>query len=233
MDWPNFLRGIFCSFLPKQFWGSWRPSSTVDFTRSAFVSGLFESAICASLLIQGYVHFLVIRTHQMQAAAQANEGTQLYFLVMLTIEYMFHPLSLIAVYLVGEGILRSWAAFFTDEVIPSLPIKLFGLVQDRRKALKQKAALGPPLPDLLERVQGQGCDLKIASHIPKDGWRASITVGIEGEFTKSRELKPVMAIEGLFIYFAGCDRGALSGDYTATIHQARPRRLMSAGLRTE
>lgn len=216
MDWPNFLRGIFCSFLPKQFWGSWRPSSTVDFTRSAFVSGLFESAICASLLIQGYVHFLVIRTHQMQAAAQANEGTQLYFLVMLTIEYMFHPLSLIAVYLVGEGMLRSWAAFFTDEVIPSLPIKLFGLVQDRRKALKQKAALGPPLPDLLERVQGQGCDLKIASHIPKDGWRASITVGIEGEFyeiTRTetgdgdrrfvyllRRLRPGSVIRGLYRY---------------------------------
>ena len=118
----------------------------------------------------------------MQAAAQANEGTQLYFLVMLNIAYMFHPFSLIAFYLVGEGILRSWAAFFTDEVIPSFPIKILVLMHDRRKSQRQRASLGPSVSDLLERVQGQEYELRISSQSPKDGWRVSVTVSIDGEF---------------------------------------------------
>jgi hypothetical protein len=182
VNWLNFLCGIFYSYLPKELWGSWRPSSTVDFEHSALVSGLLERALSLTLLIQGYVHFLVIRTHQMQSVAQANEGTELYFMWILSVEYLFHPLSLIAIYLVAEGIVRSWAVFFTDEVIPSFPVKLFILIADWRKTQRQKASVGPPLPDLFERVQRQGYELQISSQLPKDGWRASLTVSVDGEF---------------------------------------------------
>lgn len=182
MDWPNFFRGIFYSLLPKKLWGSWCPSSTVDFTQSALASGLLETAICVFLLIQGYIHFLFVRTHQMQAAAEANEGTQLYFMVIVSIEYVFHPLSLICIYLVGEGLLRSWAAFFTDEVLPSFPIKLVVVIRDRRNEKKQRALLGPPIADLFEPVHREAYELRIASQSPKEGWRTSITIAINSEF---------------------------------------------------
>ena len=182
MDWPNFFRGIFYSFLPKACWRGWRPSSTVDFVRSALVSALLECALSLCLLIVGYVHFLVIRTHQLQAASDANEGTQLYLLVLLSFEYVLHPLSLIAIYVAAEGALRSWAAFFTDEVIPSLPMKVVVLIQDRVKAKKQEASTGPDVPDLFERGEDEAFDLRISAQRPKDGWRVSITVAVEDEF---------------------------------------------------
>jgi hypothetical protein len=188
VDWPNFLRGILYSFLPKQLWGSWRPSSTVDFARSALVSGLLESTFALFLLIEGYVHFLLMRIRQMQAMAQANEGTQLHFLVILSFEFIFHPFSLIAIYLVLEGSLRSWAAFFTDEVIPSFPIKLVVMMQERRSVRKQEASLGPPLPDRFVRIQEQ--ELQIASQRPKGGWRISITVAINEEFYEIIRVEP-------------------------------------------
>lgn len=182
MDWPNFFRGIFYSFLPQELWGSWRPSSTVDFTHSALASGLLEFVAPLYLLILGYVHFLFVRTHELAAGASANEGTQLYLLVLLSLEYVFHPLSLLAIYLCGEGALRVWAAFFTEEIIPSFPIKLIVFLRDRRKEKKEKASLGPPLPDLFERVLGGDHELRITSQSSKDGWRTSVTVAIEGEF---------------------------------------------------
>ncbi len=182
MNWPNFFRGIFYSFLPKAYWRGWRPSSTVDFVRSALVSGLLECAISACLLTLGYLHFLAVRTHQLQAASNANEGTQLYFLVLLSFEYIFHPLALITIFLTAEGALRSWSAFFTDEVIPSLPIRLVVLIQDYREAKRKSESLGPDIPDLLERLAGEPVDLRVSAQKHKDGWRVSIAVAVEEEF---------------------------------------------------
>jgi hypothetical protein len=182
VNWPNFFRGIFYSFLPKVYWRGWRPSSTVDLVRSALVSGLLECAISACLLILGYLHFLTVRTHQLQAASNANEGTQLYFLVLLSFEYTFHPLAMITIFLTAEGALRSWSAFFSDEVMPSLPIRLVVLIQDHLEAKRKRESLGPDIPDLFERVAGEPVDLRVSAQKPKDGWRVSIAVAVEEEF---------------------------------------------------
>jgi hypothetical protein len=182
VDWLNFIRGIPYSFLPKTYWGSWRPSSTADFTQSAIVSGAIEFALCVYLLFRGYLHFLFVRTHQLQAGATANEGTQLYFLALLSLEYAFHPFSLFCIYLSCEGALRMWAAFFTDEVIPSLPLRLIVFAQNRWKARREKEADRLELPDMFNRVEGENYEVHISSQRPKDGWRVSVTVIIEGEF---------------------------------------------------
>jgi hypothetical protein len=182
VDWRNFFRGIFFSLLPKDYWQSWRPSSTVDFARSAVVSGLLECVGFLYLLVHGYFYFLAVRTHQLSGIEHTNEGTQLYWLVLLTFEYAFHPLSLLAICLAGEGALRSWAAFFTKEIVPSFPIKLAALGQDWLKARRGDKAVGPDIPDLFERPNGVEHDLRISAQRPKDGWRASITVDVAGEF---------------------------------------------------
>ncbi|MGO9086212.1 MAG: hypothetical protein ACLQBK_13380 [Candidatus Sulfotelmatobacter sp.] len=128
------------------------------------------------------MHFIIIRTHQLQAASDANEGTQLYLLVLLSLEYAVHPLSLIGIYLAGEGAFRSWAAFFTDEVLPSLPITVVVFIRDRVTARKQEASIGPDVPDLFERGEGEAFGLRICAQRPKDGWRVSVTVAVEEEF---------------------------------------------------
>ena len=200
MDWRNFFEGIFYSLLPRDYWRSWRPSSTVHFARSAIASGLIECGGFLYLLVYGYFHFLAVRTHQLQAVEGANEGTQLYFFSVLTVEYVFHPLSLLAICLSGEGALRSWAAFFMDEIVPSLPIKLAALTQAWLKVRRLEKSIGPEIPDLFERPTGMEYDIQIFAQRPKDGWRVSITVAVDDEY---HEIVRVETNEGprCFIYF--------------------------------
>ena len=124
--WPRglaefFFRGIFFSLLPKEYWRSWRPSSTVDLARSAMASGLVGVRRLSISSGTRLFHFIAVRTQQLQAVDHTNEGTQLYWLVLLTFEYLVHPLSLVALCLAGEGALRLWAAYFTDEIIHRFP----------------------------------------------------------------------------------------------------------------
>lgn len=182
MDWPNFFRGILYSALPKSYWRSWLPSSTADFERSAIVSGLLECTVGFFLLILGYWHFLIVRTHQLQSVSGTNEGSQLYVMAVLTIEFAFHPSALLALCLAGEGALRAWAAFFTDEVVPSIPLRLIAFLQDRRRATRREESLGPELVDLVERYPDEEDCLRIFSTRPKEGWRPSISVAVQGEF---------------------------------------------------
>jgi hypothetical protein len=182
VDWPNFFLGILYSFLPRAYWGGWRPSSTVDFARSALVSGLVECVGSLYFLIDGYLHFLVVRTQQMSAVSDANEGTQFYLLAVLTFEYALHPLSLIGLCLAGEGAFRAWIAFFTDEATPSFLLRVAALVQHRRETKRREAALGPEIPDLFERIGDEGSELRISAQRPKEGWRRSMAVAVEDEF---------------------------------------------------
>jgi hypothetical protein len=182
VDWPNFFRGIYYSYLPKPYWRSWRPSSTVDFAQSTVVSGLLECAVALVLLAAAFWHFLLVRAHQLRPAAETNAGTQLYLLAILSVEYVFHPLSLVGLYFAGEGALRAWAAYFTDEILPSVPFRLAALLQSRRADKKRRAALGPALPDLVEQIGDTGADMRIFCQTPKEGWRPSITVAVEDEF---------------------------------------------------
>lgn len=182
MDWRNFFRGIFFSLLPKDYWRSWRPSSTVDFARSAVASGLLEFSGFLYLSVHGYFHFLAVRAQQLRSVEHTNEGTQLYGFVLLTFEYIFHPLSLISISLAGEGALRAWAAFFTDEILPSFPIKFAALAQVWLKARQREKTRGPAIPDLFERSHGVDHDIRICAQRPKQDWRASITVNVAGEF---------------------------------------------------
>jgi len=182
MHWPNFFRGIFYSLLPRAYWGKWRPSSTVDFARSAIASGLLECFGLLYVLIVGYVHFLVMRTRQMQGAANSNEGTQLYLLAILTLEYAIHPLTLVGLCLVGDGALRAWTAFFAEEIVPSFPIKLAEWLQCAIQRRKRRRLQGPPIPDVVEFLSGEEGALHIASQNPKEGWRVSSAVAIAEDF---------------------------------------------------
>jgi hypothetical protein len=181
MDVLNFVYGIFYSFLPKPYWRRWRPSSTVDLVRSAILSGLMEFGVCLYLLVLGFCHFLLIRAQQLQGAADANAGTQMYFTALLAVEYVFHPLSMLGIVLAGEGALRMWAAYFTDEVVPSFLPRLFLLIEERRAAQKKEASFGPDIPDVFENIPGEASELRIYSQRPKDGWRPAITVAVQGE----------------------------------------------------
>jgi hypothetical protein len=189
VDWPNFFAGIAYSAVPKAWRRSWRPSSTVDFRHSAVFSGLLELAISLCLLALGYFRFLVIRSEQLRAAAGANQGTQLYFFVLVSIEYIFRPVSIILIGFVLDGAIRSWAAFFTDEIVPCLPLGLVAAIRKWTETRQQAKLLESAEPDLVEGIEEAGCALRICSQYPKDGWRIPVTIALEDKLYEIAEVK--------------------------------------------
>ncbi len=121
----NFASDIFYSFLPKRRWKGQFPSSN-----AAMLSGIIESGLCAWLLLYRYLHFFPFHAQQLVrlshgSISHANQGTQLYFGLVLSVQYLlFEPISLLLLYLTGEGLVRALAALATEEIIPSLPFKL-------------------------------------------------------------------------------------------------------------
>jgi|HubBroStandDraft_1064217.scaffolds.fasta_scaffold00129_45 hypothetical protein len=182
MNWIDFLLGIFYSFLLRRYWRGWRPSSTVDFQRSAMLSGMVELFAGGVVLLRGCIPFLIAREHQLSPLAEANQGTQLYFSGILIFEYLFQPFSLLLLYLMAEGAVRWVAAWTVDEVLPSGPLKIVSLVQERLERKKQEERLGPIIPDVLEKLEGTEYAIRILSCRPKEGWRESITVVVDEEF---------------------------------------------------
>ena len=79
------------------------------------VSAVVEMIAGAALLVEGGIHFLVTRAHQLKPLEQATEGTQLYFSGILILEYLLRPFSIILFYCAGEGFIR-WLAAWSTEV---------------------------------------------------------------------------------------------------------------------
>ena len=121
----SFALDLFYSFLPKRYWKDQFPS-----TNAAMFSGILESGLCAWLLFYRYAHFLSFHAQQLirlshGSISRENVGTQLYFSLVLSAQcLLFEPLSLLLLYLAGEGFVRALAALITEEVIPSFPFKL-------------------------------------------------------------------------------------------------------------
>jgi hypothetical protein len=113
----------------------------------------------------------------------------LYFLVLVSIEYMFRPVSLILLGLFVDGAVRSWAGFFTHEIIPCLPLGLISAAVRWKAARERANALSTAAPDLIERAGIPGCDLCIYSQYPKDGWRIPVTIAFEDKLYEIAQVK--------------------------------------------
>lgn len=186
------LLGVYYSLLPRPFWGKWKPSSTVTFVHSAMLSGLAELFVCGAVLIRGGIHFLIARSHQLTPLGQANEGTQLYFGGILLLEYVFQPLSILLLCGMAEGAIRWFAAWSTEEILPSMPLKLAWLIREWHGKREQERRLGPIVPDVMERADGGEYAIRISACRPKEGWREFITVAVDGELYELIKVRPGM-----------------------------------------
>jgi hypothetical protein len=199
----NFVKAIFFSPLPKELAGNYRPASTVAFLRGAYIGALLELSFCYPLL-QNYFHFLQVRADELNslshgALRSANEGTQLYFHYILTLEYLIHPLSLVLLYLTIEGALRFLSIFFTGENYPSL-ILVAGL-KVRRAIAASRSARNPSLPDEIRFEPDSEHILKILSCKPKDEWRELMTLEYRDEFFELAEISKSASAERPFGYY--------------------------------
>src|SRR5947209_8483562 len=186
MDNPRTLmnllvRDVLLSFCPAAARRNQEFGSTVRVTRAAGIAGLLQMVFFAVVQMVRYRHFLALRLEQFAPVVRgSSEAIQSAGLVVVTLEFLIQPLSLLFTYFLLEGCVRAISAVLFEEALPSLSVFLgfASIAAFRQKKLDRQMASLPA--DTLELLEGER--LRIASCRPKPGWNATITVTVRGHW---------------------------------------------------
>ena len=195
-DLAGLLGGAVLALAPARYRRRFLESD-VDLHRGAFLGAVAQLVLCLGFFIYGYLRFMqehigALAGTLMQHGAEhamASEAVQ-YGAGFLTLgEYLIHPTTWLLAYFALEGLLRALGAAITGEIIPTLPLALVGWVHTRRDARRAERALGPRIPDEVERATAYSpWELRIRSCRPKP-WTALTTISYEDQ------LYELMAVE--------------------------------------
>ncbi len=176
----SFLVGVWMSLLPRSWWRSWQPESTLHFRWAAMASGVLQFLVFLFATASLYVSYVA---RHAGAYAGAGRLAGLVALVFSTLEFLLYPHHLLLGYLMVEGMVRTGAAFIADEILPSFPLWLAVRWQQRASAKAAEAAMGLRVSDTVERVEGLPYDLRISSCRPKERWNDKLlTITYEDQF---------------------------------------------------
>jgi hypothetical protein len=189
-------------------------------SQGGLVGGLLEALSALFLLIHGYHSYTTQRlaaidvTIMTKAAEKGGESAVMGLGSLLLLEYALHPLTLLLVFLVVEGIVRIWTAAVSGESLPSFPLYLLSLLHTRLNGTYQEKRMGKRISDDVQ-CSTDGASLHIASCRPKE-WNQLTTVSYDDrlyELVRTKEgvaprpfvyilrKKPVMAvIRGIYHY---------------------------------
>jgi hypothetical protein len=175
------LRDFLLSYCPAEIRRDWRPESTLTVLRAATWSGLAQFGLAGMLLALRWKPYLFMRAQQLGPhLAGSSEAVQAGVAVIITLEYLIHPLSFFLLYLAVEGLTRFMGGLAATVVVPNLLLSLYfrsvssiSRIRARRQAATQPADTLDHLPDGV---------IRIASFQAKDGWNASMTIGIGGQW---------------------------------------------------
>ncbi len=183
----NLIISTLLSLLPKAWRGRWAWRWEVDVVRGAMVCGLLE--LLGSLAVYGvrYLWFFDRRVGEMTVQAMgkgAEEGLASSYVqfgmgFVTTLDYMIRPVSMLLMYFCIEGLVRFAAALISDEVVPTLPLQLIALAQQRMSKAAAERALGPRVVD--EAQPGDGNTMRILSCRPKPGWNHLMTISYQDQ----------------------------------------------------
>ncbi len=177
----HLLIGSIASFLPQRY----RSAISVSVPAAA-ISGAAQLLLSLGALMYRYFTF----THQrlfadsnvmLKAVERHGETVVMGSGLLLLLEYLIQPLTILLCYFAFEGVVRLVAAVITDEVVPTLPLYLVLLLQQQRDRIRHEGALGERIIDEVRFVESSTCSLRIASCRPKEGWNKMITVAYQDE----------------------------------------------------
>ncbi|HTC91931.1 MAG TPA: hypothetical protein VK699_00580 [Terriglobales bacterium] len=177
----HLLIGVVASFLPQRY----RSALSVS-APAAAISGVAQLLFCLGALIYRYFTFtnnrLFADMNVMQKAGQrGGEAVIMGSGLLLLMEYLIQPLTIVLCYFAFEGLVRLVAAIITQEIVPTLPLYLVLLQQQKLHAIRCERALGERIIDEVRFVESSPCGLRIASCRPKEGWNKLITVAYQDE----------------------------------------------------
>jgi hypothetical protein len=177
----NFLRDLLLSYCPAAARRSLQPGSTLTVLRMATWSGLAQFLLAALLFLVRLKAYFVLRAQQIAPQmAGASDTVQAGAVVIVTLEYLIHPLSLFLLYLTMEGLIRFMGGLITSEIVPNLLVYSGFKAAGSLSRLQEQRRAAPPLPDTLDHLP-DGC-VRIASSAAKSSWNASITIGLNGQW---------------------------------------------------
>ena len=179
---PGILRDFLLSFCPATFRQAVRPESPQRTLHAATWGGLAQFFLAALAFIVQLKAYFVRRAHELAPyIAGKNEAVQTGTVIIVTLEYLLHPLGALSLYLAIEGLFRFMAGLVSGEVLPSFLVVLVikaGNFFNRLSNRRQKMNL---VPDTVESLP-DGRRVRIASAIAKSNWNASITIGMQGQW---------------------------------------------------
>jgi hypothetical protein len=187
----SILRDFLLSFCPAGIRRQRRPGSQLTVLRAATWGGLAQLLLAALFLIMGLKRHFVLRAQQLGPhLAGSNETGQAIVALIVFLDFMIHPLSLLLLYLAIEGLVRFAGGMITGEIVPNLLLSLyFKTANSTSRSLARRH--GPaPMADIADRLPDGRIRISCASQ--KTGWNSSITVGIGGKWfeVESEEQAP-------------------------------------------
>jgi len=171
----GYALGSILSFLPPRY----RPK----LDRSVgIVSGIVEIFVASVLLILKTISFMQSKTDVDFRTATVVAGSSVFGSgIFVLAEFWFNPLHLLLFYFMIEGIVRTFAAMASRQVIGLGPLYIVSSLHDRIDRKRYERSLGPLVAD--ETVRGEhDYDLKVYSCRPKLHWNPYMTVEFDGEF---------------------------------------------------
>ena len=128
------------SFCPATARREYRPVSPDRVVSAATWIGLLQFLVFGYLLAMRYGHFLESRARQWgPLLRRASEVFQSGSLIIVTLEFLIYPVSLLLLYFALEGFARFVTGLIASEVVPSLPVYVaFKLRKNFRKRQESK-----------------------------------------------------------------------------------------------
>jgi hypothetical protein len=183
------FRDFMLSFCPARVREAWRPSSQLIILRAAIWSGAGQFLVIALVLIIQFKEYFVARSLQLAPRLEgSNETGQAIVTAMVALEFLFHPLALLLLYLALEGAVRFLGGLITAEIVPSLLVFLFFKISSSTSQSINRRRNGPPVADVMERLGGGR--IRIACAALKVGWNTSVTIGIDGQWFEVEREEP-------------------------------------------
>ena len=187
----SILRDFLLSFCPAGTRGRHRPGSQLTVLRSATWGGLAQLLLAALFLIVRLKRHFVLRTQQFGPhMAGSNETGQAMVALIVFLDFLIHPLSLLLLYLAIEGLVRFAGGIITGETVPNLLVSLYFKTADSMSRSLARRRSAAPVADIADRLADGR--IRISSASQKTGWNSSITVGIGGQWfeVESEEQAP-------------------------------------------
>jgi len=179
---------IFASIIPQRYRGRVVYEQDVNVQLGALFSGILELLGSLGMLIFRYFYFFQHRNDSLSAQTaedlvmkgKASETFLMGSGIFALLEFMIQPLSLILVYFVAEGVIRTIAVVSSREVVPSLPLQSISWVHSAINHQKHQTWLGPLIEDKVTELNDGECVLQIESCRTKP-WDMKTTIAYKDQ----------------------------------------------------